>query len=88
MKYTLLIDSIRGLAGSVVEIDDSEGETLRILRMNGIIAGQSSRTETVSDLMGNVETKVIGPDITKVDAPEIKKRGRPAKVRDASDTAD
>lgn len=74
MQYKLLIDSIRGRAGTVVDIDDSDGETLRILKQNGII--------------GEPATKVQGPEIVKVDGPEVKKRGRPAKAQDASDTAD
>lgn len=74
MQYKLLIDSIRGLTGTIVEIDDSDDETLRILKANGII--------------GEPLQKVSGPEITKVNVPEVKKRGRPAKAQDASDTAD
>ena len=74
MQYTLLIDSIRGRAGAVVDIDYSDGETLRILKQNGII--------------GEPVTKVQVPEVVKVDGPEVKKRGRPAKAQDASDTAD
>lgn len=74
MQYKLLIDSIRGRAGVVVDIDDSDGETLRILKQNGII--------------GEPVNKVQGPEVVKVDGPEVKKRGRPAKAQDASDTAD
>ncbi len=75
MQYKLLIDSIRGRAGTVVDIDDSDGETLRILKQNGIIGEP-------------IAQKVSEPEITKVNAPEVKKRGRPPKARDASDTAD
>lgn len=71
MKYKLLIDSMRGRAGEVVEIDPAEAETLSILRRNGII-GEPVRANE--------------PTITKVDAPtEVKRRGRPP--RDASDSA-
>jgi hypothetical protein len=76
MIYTLLIDSTRGRAGQVVDIDSSEAETIAILTRNGII-GQPVQAQ-----------KVSAPEITKVNAPEIKKRGRPAKAHDASDTAD
>ena len=75
MQYKLLIDSIRGLAGTVVDIDPADGETLRILRANGIIGEP-------------IAPKASEPEITKVDAPMIRKRGRPAKVHDASDYAD
>lgn len=75
MQYRLLIDSTRGLAGSVVDIDSSDGETLRILRANGIIGEPLAQ-------------KINAPEFIKVNAPEIKKRGRPAKARDASDSAD
>jgi hypothetical protein len=74
MQYTLLIDSIRGRAGSVVDLDPSDGETIRILTMNGIIADPVQ--------------KVTAPDVVKVDGPEVKKRGRPAKAQNASDSAD
>jgi topoisomerase IA-like protein len=74
MIYTLLIDSTRGRAGQVVDIDPTDGETIAILTRNGII--------------GPAVQKVNAPEITKVDAPEIKKRGRPAKAHNASDTAD
>ena len=75
MKYKLLIDSIRGRAGEVVEIDPSEAETLAILRRNGII-GEPVRANE--------------PTITKVTEPEVTKprRGRPPKDANASDTAD
>lgn len=70
MQYKLLIDSIRGRAGEVVEIDPSEAETLAILRRNGII-GEPVR--------------VNEPQITKVTEPEVTKprRGRPPKDADA-----
>jgi hypothetical protein len=74
MLYTLLIDSTRGPAGQVVDIDPSEAETIAILTRNGIIG------ETVQ------AQKVSAPEITKVTAPEVKKRK--AKAHDASDTAD
>jgi hypothetical protein len=76
MQYTLLIDSTRGRAGQVVDIDPTDGETIAILTRNGII-GQAAQAQ-----------KVSAPEITKVTAPEVKKRGRPAKAQDASDTAD
>lgn len=88
MKYTLLIDSTRGRAGDAVEIDEQDGETIAILIRNGIIAPhkQMTLTDVSLDLMGNkiVTTKVVGPELTKVIEPEVKKRGRPAK--DASHT--
>lgn len=76
MQYTLLIDSTRGRTGQVVNIDPSESETIAILTRNGII-GQPKQAQ-----------KVNAPEIIKVIAPEVKKRGRPAKAQDASDTAD
>jgi hypothetical protein len=76
MLYTLLIDSTRGPAGQVVDIDPSEADTIAILTRNGII-GQPVQAQ-----------KVSAPEITKVTAPEVKKRGRTAKAHDASDTAD
>lgn len=72
MRYKLLIDSTRGPAGAVVDIDPSEAETIAILTRNGIIGAPFTER---------------APDVLKVIAPtEIKKRGRPAK--NASDTAD
>jgi hypothetical protein len=68
MIYTLLIDSTRGRAGQVVDIDPSEGETIAILTRNGIIAPVAQ------------SQKVSAPEITKVAEPEVKKRGRPAKA--------
>lgn len=70
MQFKLLIDSIRGRAGEVVEIDPAEAETLAILRRNGII-GEPVR--------------VNEPQITKVTEPEVTKprRGRPPKDADA-----
>ena len=70
MQFKLLIDSIRGRAGEVVEIDPAEAETLAILRRNGII-GEPVR--------------VNEPQITKVIEPEVTKprRGRPPKDADA-----
>lgn len=70
MQYKLLIDSIRGRAGEVVEIDPTEAETLAILRRNGIIGEPLKATE---------------PTITKVTEPEVTKprRGRPPKDADA-----
>lgn len=70
MQFKLLIDSIRGRAGEVVEIDPTEAETLAILRRNGIIG---------EPLTAN------GPEITKVTGPEVTKprRGRPPKDADA-----
>ena len=70
MKYTLLIDSIRGPAGAVVEIDPSDGETIAILTRNGIIG--APRQER-------------GPEVVKVDAPEVKKRGRPRNASNAAE---
>ena len=70
MQFKLLIDSIRGRAGEVVEIDPAEAETLAILRRNGII-GEPVRANE--------------PQITKVTEPEVTKprRGRPPKDADA-----
>jgi hypothetical protein len=76
MLYTLLIDSTRGPAGQVVDIHPTDGETIAILTRNGII-GQPVHAQ-----------KVSAPEITKVTAPEVKKRGRTAKAHNASDTAD
>jgi hypothetical protein len=78
MKYQLLIDSTRGPAGATVEIDPGEHETIAILTRNGIIG----EPVTVH--------KVQAPEITKpVAGPEeIKRRGRPRKADNASDTAD
>lgn len=70
MQFKLLIDSIRGRAGEVVEIDPAEAETLAILRRNGIIGDP---------------VRVNEPQITKVTEPEVTKprRGRPPKDADA-----
>ena len=75
MQFKLLIDSIRGRAGEVVEIDPAEAETLAILRRNGII-GEPVR--------------VNEPQITKVTEPEVTKprRGRPPKDADAGNATD
>lgn len=75
MQFKLLIDSIRGRAGEVVEIDPAEAETLSILRRNGIIGEPLKANE---------------PDITKVTGPEVTKprRGRPPKDANASDATD
>ena len=72
MQFKLLIDSIRGRAGEVVEIDPFEAETLAILRRNGIIGDP---------------VRVNEPQITKVTEPEVTKprRGRPPKDANASD---
>jgi hypothetical protein len=59
-----------------VDIDPSEADTIGILTRNGII-GQPVHAQ-----------KVSAPEITKVTAPEVKKRGRTAKAHNASDTAD
>ena len=90
MQFKLLIDSIRGRAGEAVEIDPAEAETLAILRRNGIIAADTTVTDTVVsyDMTGKqfVETvKVQEPTITKVTEPEVTKprRGRPPKDADA-----
>jgi hypothetical protein len=70
-RYKLLIDSIRGRTGEVVEIDPSEAETIGILTRNGIIGAPLSSRQ---------------PEVTKVDEPtEVKRRGRPP--RHASDSA-
>ncbi len=75
MQFKLLIDSIRGRAGEVVEIDPAEAETLAILRRNGIIGEPLKAHE---------------PEITKVTEPEVTKprRGRPPKDANASDATD
>jgi hypothetical protein len=70
MKYKLLIHSIRGPVGDIVEIDPSEAETIAILTRNGIIGAPLSERE---------------PEVVKVDAPEVKKRGRPRNASDAAE---
>lgn len=75
MHYTLKINSIRGLAGSVVELD---AETARQLAVNGIVDLQEPQEAPKHAVKR-------GPDVVKVQAPEIVKRrpGRPRKA-DAS----
>ena len=63
MKYQLKIDSMRGPAGAIVDIDEQQGETIRILTANGIIGAP------IQD----------GPEVKKVTAPEIKKRASHTK---------
>jgi hypothetical protein len=79
MRYKLLIDSTRGRAGHIVEIDPSEAETLAILQRNGVIG----------EPFDDVVQKVSSPEIVKVVGPDIvKRRGRPRKADNASDTQD
>ena len=63
MKYQLKIDSMRGPAGAIVDIDEQQGETIRILTANGIIGAPVQEQQ---------------PQETKVTGPEVKKRGRHA----------
>ena len=70
MKYKLLIDSIRGAAGFVVDIDPGESETIAILTRNGIIGHPLTERE---------------PEIKKVTEPEVKKRGRPRNASNSAD---
>lgn len=89
MQYQLLKNSISGRKGAWIDV---EGNDARQLAAVGLIdLGEPVAVQVrMVDLMGNesIETKIVGPEVTKVDAPEIKKRGRPAKAKDASDTAD
>ena len=72
-KYTLLKHSISGPVGAVIEADLN---LARQLAVNGIVDLDEPKHET----------KTIGPEVTKVDAPtEVKRRGRPP--RHASDSA-
>lgn len=79
MRYTLKINSTRGPEGSVVELD---AETARQLAVNGIV----DLSEPQEAPKRTVER---GPDLAKVQAPEITKRrlGRPRKA-DASHPAE
>lgn len=77
MKFRLLINSIRGHEGRIVEIED--GNSIAILQRNGVIGDPIDE--------GVYTEKVSGPEIIKPAAPEVLKRrpGRPRK--DASHTA-
>jgi len=78
-----------GPKGAWIEVDGNDARQLAAVGIIDLGEPVAVQVRTM-DLMGNesIETKIVGPDITKVNAPEIKKRGRPAKAKDASDTAD
>jgi len=78
-----------GPKGAWIEVDGNDARQLAAVGIIDLGEPVAVQVRTM-DLMGNeaTETKIVGPDITKVNAPEIKKRGRPAKAKDASDTAD
>lgn len=59
MKYQLKIHSMRGPAGAIVDINEQDGETIRILTRNGIIGAPLQEQ---------------APEVKKVTAPEVKKR--------------
>lgn len=90
MQYKLLKNSLSGRKGQMIEVDDKTAKAMARIGLISIdepviIARQAF------DMTGAivVATKVIGPDIVKVDEPEVKKRrGRPKKADDAIDTAD
>lgn len=63
MKYQLKIHSMRGPAGAIVDLNEQDGETIRILTRNGIIGAPLQEQR---------------PQETKVTGPEVKKRGRHA----------
>lgn len=75
-RYTLLMNCHLGRKGTVIEADDN---LARQLAVNNVIIYPAQAPKS---------TKDNGPDITKVIKPEVKKRGRPAKVQDASNTPD
>lgn len=90
MQYKLLKNSLSGRKGTMIEAD---ARLARQLAAVGLIALDEPVTvqRQSFDMTGRAvtETKVVGPDVVKVDEPEVKKRrGRPPKARDASDTAD
>jgi hypothetical protein len=89
MQYKLLKNSISGRKGTWIDVDGNDARQLAAVGLIDLGEHVSVQVRTM-DLMGNeaTETKIIGPEVTKVDGPQVKKRGRPAKVRDASDTAD
>jgi hypothetical protein len=68
MKFRLRKTCTRGRKGDVVEVDLNDA---RMLAANGII---------------DIDAPAIDPmpELTKIAEPEIRKRGRPPKVRDAS----
>lgn len=90
MQYKLLKNSLSGRKGQMVELDDKTAKAMDrvgLIRMDAPVVV----TRQSFDMTGAavVETKVIGPEIVKVEEPEVKKRrGRPKKADDASDTAD
>ena len=76
MKYRLLINSIRGQEGSIVELDD--GNTIAILQRNGVIGDPIDEGVRIE--------KIAAPQIIKpAPGPDVLKRrpGRPRKA-DAS----
>ena len=89
MQYKLLKNSMSGPKGAWIEVDGNDARQLAAVGIIDLGEPVAVQVRTL-DLMGNeaTETKIIGPEVTKVDGPQVKKRGRPAKVRDASDTAD
>ena len=89
MQYKLLKNSLSGPKGAWIDVEGNDARQLAAVGIIKLGEPVAVQVRTV-DLMGNeaIETKIIGPEETKVDAPEVKKRGRPAKDTDASDTAD